>query len=247
MKDRRRFKTAFILGAGPGMRLRPLTERCPKPLLEVGGRPVITYAMDHLAGVGVDRFIVNTHHRAEVYAEKFPDQHYRHVPIAFRHEPVLLDTGGGLKNIDDLIAGDEAIFCYNGDIIADFPLQDLKRFHDQNRPEATLALRSDGPLLNVEVNEDGAICDLRHALNAPGTKTCAFTGIYAIETSILHYMQAGAVRSIIDTFLDRIREKPGSIMGVILDQGNWQDIGDLSAFERLNSTPRQERADEIKG
>ena len=44
----RRFKTAFILGAGLGMRLRPLTERCPKPLLEIGGRPIITYAMDHL-------------------------------------------------------------------------------------------------------------------------------------------------------------------------------------------------------
>ena len=55
--SKRRFKTAFILGAGLGTRLRPLTEECPKPLLEIGGRPIITYAMDHLLTAGVDRFI----------------------------------------------------------------------------------------------------------------------------------------------------------------------------------------------
>ncbi len=55
VKKRRRFKTAFLLGAGLGTRLRPLTDACPKPLLEIGGRPLITYAMDHLLGVGVDR------------------------------------------------------------------------------------------------------------------------------------------------------------------------------------------------
>src|SRR5512136_3052134 len=81
----RRFKTAFILGAGLGTRLRPLTERCPKPLLEIGGRPIITYAMDHLQSVGVDRFIVNTHHCSEVYLEMFPDRQWRGVPITFRH------------------------------------------------------------------------------------------------------------------------------------------------------------------
>ena len=123
----RRFKTAFILGAGLGTRLRPLTERCPKPLLEIGGRPVITYAMDHLLSVGVERFIVNTHHCPEVYLQKFPDMQWRGVPIVFRHEPVLLDTAGGLKNIEDLLGEDQTILCYNGDIIADFPLQGLLR------------------------------------------------------------------------------------------------------------------------
>ena len=124
---RRRLKTAFILGAGLGKRLRPLTEGCPKPLLPLGGRPIITYAMDHLLSVGVDRFIVNTHHCSEAYREKFPDATWRGRSIIFRHEPMLLDTGGGLKNIEDLLAGDEAILCYNGDVIARFPLEGLVR------------------------------------------------------------------------------------------------------------------------
>jgi NDP-sugar pyrophosphorylase family protein len=111
----RRFKTAFILGAGLGMRLRPLTEQCPKPLLEIAGRPIITYAMDHLLSVGVDRFIVNTHHCPDAYLRKFPDRQWNGRPIVFRHEPVLLDSAGGLKNIEDLLEDDQTILCYNAD------------------------------------------------------------------------------------------------------------------------------------
>ncbi|HPW22452.1 MAG TPA: sugar phosphate nucleotidyltransferase, partial [Smithellaceae bacterium] len=101
--------TAFILGAGLGTRLRPLTENTPKPLLEISGRPIITYAMEHLRAMGVRRFIVNTHHCAEKYSEAFPDNHYKGIPIIFRHEPVLLDTAGGIKNIEDLITAEERI------------------------------------------------------------------------------------------------------------------------------------------
>ena len=230
----RRFKTAFILGAGLGTRLRPLTKHCPKPLLEIGGRPVITYALDHLLQTGVERFIVNTHHCPEVYRQKFPDSQWRGAPILFRHEPVLLDTAGGLKNIEDLLGDDEAILCYNGDILADFPLQGLLRLHEERRPEATLVLRSDGPLLNVSINTRGEVCDLRNALNHPGIRNCLFTGIYAVETSLLRHIRAGSIEGIVSTFLRRITGNPGSILGIITDEGNWHDIGSIDAYKKLN-------------
>ncbi len=228
-----RYKTALIFGAGLGMRLRPLTERCPKPLLEIAGRPIITYAMDHLRAAGVARFIVNTHHRPEVYLEKFPARQWRGAPIVFRHEPVLLETAGGLKNIEDLLEGEEAIFCYNGDVMTDLPLGPLLENHEKMRPEATLALRSRGPLLNVNINERGEICDLRHILGNPGIRSCLFTGIYVVETPFLRSLQKGKVESVVPALIRRIVDNPRSVRGVVIDDGEWHDIGSVEAYENL--------------
>jgi mannose-1-phosphate guanylyltransferase len=232
---RDRFKTAFILGAGLGTRLRPLTERCPKPLLPIDGRPVITYAMDHLLQAGFERFIVNTHHCAGAYNEHFPEGQWRGTPIVFRHEPILLDTAGGLKNIEDLLDNDESILCYNGDVITDFPLQKLLESHETNRPEATLALRSTGPLLNVNINEAGEVCDLRHVVGNPGMGSYLFTGIYAVETTLLRSIAAGRIESIIPVFIRNIIESPGSVRGVVLDEGGWHDIGSIDEYRTLKA------------
>ncbi|MFZ2949101.1 MAG: sugar phosphate nucleotidyltransferase [Desulfuromonadaceae bacterium] len=227
-------KTAFILGAGLGTRLRPLTDSCPKPLLALGGQPLITYAMDHLLALGVKRFIVNTHHLAPAYDMAFPDRTWRGNLILFRHEPTLLDTAGGLKNIEPLLAeGDEEILVYNGDIVSDLPLVQLLAAHRAQGREVTLALRSSGSPLNVCLNEQYEICDFRGLLGKEGKK-CLFTGIYVVQKTFLKRLEAGRRESVVTVFLEMIREKPGSVAGLIIDAGTWYDAGSLEEYERLD-------------
>jgi mannose-1-phosphate guanylyltransferase len=228
-------KTAFILGAGLGTRLRPLTDACPKPLLPVGGRPIITYAMDHLKSAGVKRFIVNTHHYAEMYHQLFPKKCWRGIQIIFRYEPILLDTAGGLKNIEDLLDTNETILVYNGDVIANMPLRPLIETHHRKQKEVTLALRSNGTPLNVNMDDRGEICDLRHILGNPGVRSCLFTGIYIVEKRFLCRLKAGLKESVIPVFIDMIREKSGSVAGMLIDEGQWHDIGSITAYEKINN------------
>lgn len=230
----KQIKTAFILGAGLGTRLRPLTENTPKPLLEIGRRPIITYAMEHLRSIGIKRFIINTHHCAEKYAGTFPENNWQGIPITFRHEPVLLDTAGGIKNIEDLITEDERIIVYNGDIITNMPIELLIRKHFELNTAVTLALRSTGSLLNVNVDKDGFVCDMRRILKNEGVKSCLFTGIYIVEKSFLKRLTAGKIESIVLPLVEMIKEKPGSVGAVVIDDGNWYDVGSLEEYEELN-------------
>ena len=226
-------KTAFILGAGLGTRLMPLTRDTPKPLLIVGDRPIITYAMEHLQGIGVQRFIINTHHCPEKYVEAFPQSRWRDIPIILRHEPVLLDTAGGIKNIEDLVESEERIIVYNGDIITSLPLEELIRRHLELQGEVSLALRSSGPLLNVNIDSSGFICDMRNILGRPGVRSCLFAGIYILERSFLRRLEEGKTESIVAPLIASIKNDPRSVGGVVIDGGIWHDAGSPEEYHRL--------------
>src|SRR5437016_9392864 len=91
---------AFVLGAGLGTRLRPLTDDRPKPLIPIFQKPLITFALDHLIDLGVKSFIINTHKLPEFFEEAFPGRSYSGHSIELVHEPDLLETGGGIKNVE---------------------------------------------------------------------------------------------------------------------------------------------------
>jgi NDP-sugar pyrophosphorylase family protein len=235
-------KTCFILGAGLGTRMRPLTKKLPKPLLPIGGHPLISYVMDHCLTAGIKRFIVNTHHLAASYEAAFPDHAWKGTPIIFRHERDLLDTGGGLKNIEDLLDKDEQLLVYNGDILSDISLARLLKAHRAGKKEVTLALRSSGPVQNVSLDKKGVICDIRGVLRKPGVRSVAFTGIYIVEKRFLKRLKPKKAESVVSAFLGMIRKTPGSVASVVIDEGSWDDIGNPEAYRRvLSSFPEPAR------
>jgi len=205
----------------------------PKPLLPIGGRPMITYAMEHLQAVGIQKFIINTHHCPEKYAEVFPDGNWQGIPITFRHEPLLLDTAGGIKNIEDLITQDKRILVYNGDIITNLPIAPLIDRHFELQTQVTLALRSHGPLLNVNIDSRGFICDMRDRLHNPGVQRCLFAGIYVVETNFLRQLTAGKIESIVLPLIESIQQNPRSVGGMLIDEGFWYDLGTIEEYNKL--------------
>lgn len=223
--------SAFVLGAGKGTRLRPLTEGLPKPLVPVWNRPLIEYAFDHLIGdLEVDRFLVNTHHCPEAYGSAFPDSNYRGRPIEFRHEPVLLDTAGGLDNIRDWLPEDESTILYNGDILTDLPLAAARAEHLERGNLVTMVLRSTGDELRVGYDPTGGvIVDLRGKLRPDWEDRRQFTGICFVSSAFLDWVRRGEIESIVFPILRAI-EAGERIGGFVADEGSWSDLGERNSY-----------------
>jgi MurNAc alpha-1-phosphate uridylyltransferase len=108
-------KTAMVLAAGYGTRMRPITETTPKPMVEVMGRPMIDRTLDRLADAGVERVVVNTHHLAETLEAHLAARPGPPAIEISREEDAPLDTGAGVKNALDKL-GEEQFYVLNGDI-----------------------------------------------------------------------------------------------------------------------------------
>lgn len=222
-------RAAFILGAGLGTRLRPLTDALPKPLLPLGGRPLVSRAMDRLVEAGVRRLLVNTHHCPEAWPKAFPSGEHRGASLTLVHEPELLDTGGGLANVAGLLGADDAhLIVWNGDILSDCDLGELAAAHSRSGAEATLLVRRDGPNRNVRVASDGRVTDLRGRLGSADPEH-QYTGI-CIVTRAFALGVPRTAESLVEHFLRRIAAQPCSIRAHLDHSEVWDDIGTPEAY-----------------
>ena len=228
--------TAFVLGAGLGTRLRSLTAHRPKPLIPVCNEPLITRAFNHLSGVGVRRFIVNTHWQAHAYRDAFPCDSWRECDITYSHEtPEVLETAGGMKNAETLLPKNAPVWVYNGDILSTLPLEPALESHFQSGNEVTLVLRSkDGPL-HVNFDEStGTIRDLGRKLLPHEDPHFLFTGIYLVNPAFLARIPPKTKISVVPIFLEMIRMKAG-VGGVVIDEGTWWDLGSREQILAVHS------------
>lgn len=235
---------AFLLGAGLGTRLRPLTDLLPKPLVPLFHKPLIEWAMEACARAGIREFAINTHHLPECWRgkdlgwslEEAPGltgengvaasrANWAGMPVRFFHEPELLETGGGLRNLTAWI-GDNPVLVHNGDIFSSMALPKLLAAHQASGQPVTLALRSQGEARHIALEGDRVI-DIREMLGrAPGTHV--FSGIYVFSPELLDLIPSGRKISVIPAFLELARSD--RLGAVTLDDGIWCDLGDLPGY-----------------
>lgn len=175
---------ALVFAAGLGERMRPLTDRTPKPLLEVGGKPLIVWHLQKLAALGIEEVVVNTSWLAEQFPQKLGDGRQFGLRLRYSYEgPTPLETGGGMFNALPLL-GDAPFIAVNGDVWCDADFTTLPR-----DPTGLAHLLMVGnPAHNP--NGDFALADDGH-LHSDGDNKLTFSGIGVYRRALFGHAFAG--------------------------------------------------------
>jgi MurNAc alpha-1-phosphate uridylyltransferase len=215
----------MVLAAGLGLRMRPITDRLPKPLVPVAGRTMLDRALDALAAAGVAECIVNTHYLAQLVIAHLKDR--KQPAIRVSAEKDLLDTGGGVAKALPML-GREPFYAVNADIVwedgPDLPaLARLAAAYDPSKVDALLlvaptdrAVGYDGPG-DFFLGRDGSLTRRGGGAHAD----YVFTGVQILHPRLFTGCPAGAFS--LNLLYDRARSR-GRLRGLAHD-GRWFHIG----------------------
>ncbi|AZL15703.1 nucleotidyltransferase family protein [Rickettsiales endosymbiont of Stachyamoeba lipophora] len=185
---------AFILAAGLGSRMRPLTITTPKPLIKVNDKAILAYTIERLASFGVSKIVINSHYLAEQIQEFITQikSQYPYINFIVIYEPILMDSGGGCKNALKYL-DNAPFFAINGDIIwlddQNNTLEALNDFWNKNTLIDCLMLANP---LNKTIGYNGMgdldITDQNQVTKQ--SKRYVFTGIQILSpAALLHFNQ----------------------------------------------------------
>jgi NDP-sugar pyrophosphorylase family protein len=227
---------AFVLGAGLGTRLRPLTGDLPKPLIPIFQKPLITFPLDHLCAFGVESFVINTHHLAANFESLLGEGTYAGRPLRLVHEPDLLGTGGGIKNVEARLR-DEPFIVYSGDLLTDFDLMPLLEEHFRAGNDVTLALRKTKLGAGVAL-QGGRVVDIESKYGHAGEYDLA--GVSVWSRQVFPRIPPRRNISYIPIVTDWIGQG-GKIGGVVLGDGKWFNIGSRAEYLEVHRIINEER------
>lgn len=217
----------MILAAGFGTRLRPLTDTVPKPLLPVGGASLIVWNLLLLRRHGVREVLINLHHLGHLIEQKLGDGAQFGVRIVYSREPVLLGTGGGLKQAEPFFGG-EPFLALNGDTLLELDLGQAIAFHARRGALATMVVREDPEVerwgvIEVDATQRVVRINGRGRPEAGETGRFMFAGVHVMHPRLLRDVPAGRESSIIEAYVAGIaRAEP--IVGYCMN-GYWSDVG----------------------
>ena len=223
---------AMVLAAGQGTRLRPITDRMPKALVPVAGRPMIEFALLLLRRYGVRDIVINLHHFGTQIEDHLGDGQRFNVNISYSRETELLETGGGLLKAKAFLQHGTFIVI-NTDALIDVDLAAVLNDHRRNNAAATLVLRPDAEADrygSIDIDADGRICrflEHRSQLEPIGAvKKLMFTGVQILEPRVFEYMDGCGLKKFSTTreTYPRMVHAGERVFGYCFE-GFWQDLG----------------------
>ena len=191
--------TAMILAAGLGTRMRPLTNHCPKALVQVAGQPLLAHILDRLAADGIRRLVVNTHYCADQVAD-FLARETRFTSITLSPEPVLLETGGGILNALPLLnpdAEEKPFFAVNCDSFwhngYESSFTRMRALWDTRRMDGLLMLQPTVTVPEYDGPGDFRLDPLGHLTRRPPNTVTPFvyTGVQLLHPRLFQNTAAG--------------------------------------------------------
>jgi len=223
---------AFLLAAGVGSRLRPITDTTPKCMLAIGGQPLLDIWLDAFGRAGVDEVLVNLHHLPDVIRNHLDTRAGSLQPPAVRtvFEPELLGSAGTLAANRAWVGGDEMFLACYADNLTDFDLRSLAETHRAHGAIATLAVfHSDRPSAGgvVEVDAVGTVTGFTEKPSQP-VSDLVNAGMYAFHPGVLDEIGGPPPRDVGYDLLPRLVGR-AKAMPV---EGYFRDVGTVDAYRR---------------
>jgi dTDP-glucose pyrophosphorylase len=218
-----------LMAGGLGTRLRPLTEDCPKPLLEVGDKPILETILEGFIAHGFHRFYLSVNYKAGMIEEYFGDGSEWGVDISYVHEEKRLGTAGPLSLLP--VRPEETIIVMNGDLLTKLNFAYLLDFHRKHDVAATMCVReheTQVPYGVIETDDQY----MEGIVEKPTERYFVNAGIYVLEPETLQYVPENEFFDMPDLF-ERIIDD-GREATVFPVREYWQDVGRKEDFQRVN-------------
>ncbi len=230
---------AFVLAAGLGTRLRPLTDTYPKPAVPLLGAPLLRRTFAVLARAGVDRVALNTHHLPEHMGRVAHEEGAgRGLAVTTVHEPVIQGTAGGLRGLARALPGEDVVIAWNGDILFAPDLASLLEAHRASGAAATLVLLPMPPGRSygvVEVDASGRVQRIGPANRAPlpGCSAWHFSGVHLLSPRVFELMTPEGPEDINHDVYPRLFAS-GAVRGIAVN-APWSDLGSPATYLEAQS------------
>jgi mannose-1-phosphate guanylyltransferase len=230
---------AFVLAAGLGTRLRPLTDTWPKPVVPFLGAPLLRRTFAVLGRAGVDRIALNTHHLPEVMERVAREEGARRgLAVTTVHEPVIQGTGGGLRGLQRALPGDDVVVAWNGDILFAPDLTGLLAQHRASGAAATMVLLPMPPGRSygvVEIDAAGRVQRIGRPAPAPlpGCTAWHFSGVHLLSPRVFGAMSAEGAEDINHDVYPRLFGE-GAVRGLVVN-APWSDLGSPATYLEAQS------------